>query len=184
MEIQTQYIIKMHTIAFIPYFNECGKLMTIVVEMDDVVMVDLAPIALMEWNLRYYGSSMRGAKEGTKSVLGNINRPPLTVCEAKGIYWFPSKSARADDCIWFALHNVVDCEVVNGKVCVLLTDNGFIEVDVSCPKMNERINNAYSLKGRREKRAMLLDAMLADVAPYYVTKDSNALNYSFCTDLN
>ena len=49
----------------------------------------LRPTDLIDANLKYYGSSLKGASDGASMILGGKNMTPIIVNEKRGIYWFP-----------------------------------------------------------------------------------------------
>ncbi|MER1999954.1 MAG: competence protein ComK, partial [Lysinibacillus sp.] len=79
MSTMMQYIMRSNAMALIPYFNDAGEVETIVLEQEQYVYVKQKPYSLIESNLRYYGSSMRGAKDGVTALLGKTNMAPIPI---------------------------------------------------------------------------------------------------------
>lgn len=172
------YIMNIETAALIPHYNEFGRLVTIVFERDRYFIVEMSPYALIDYNLRYYGSSMRGAKDGAKDVIGNISMPPVAINEALEIYWLPSKSPTEDDCVWFGLHFIVSCDCDGqGGANVSLTNGYVVQVDLCYKKMNKRINQTHILKSKTEKRTKQMLEKSKMTMQMFIKKLPEQLNF-------
>lgn len=153
--------IKMHsddimsgeTMLYMPEYDAFGNLCTRVIERDYQYISKLAPTKLMDYNLRYFGSSLRGAFDGSKMILGKLNKNPIVVHERSNIVWFPSKSPLHPECIWFAVQHIEDFQVVDKKNTKVYFMNGKdIIVDLSFRAFENRIQRAFLLKYKLEKR--------------------------------
>ena len=92
--------------VFLTKFDENGNPMTIIMESNYTFEELSSSTELVDYSLKYFGLSLRGARDGSRAVLGNITKYPVLMCERLDLYWFPSKSPRLHECIWFALHHV------------------------------------------------------------------------------
>ena len=178
MESNTPYIVNVNTDVFIPYYNEFGELRTIVLENDVFKEVALSPYKLIDYNLRYYGSSMRGARDGTKEIIGNVSLAPVMINEKQGIYMVPSKSPRSEDCIWFNLNAYLKCEHDQmGGTYVILTNGNIVQVDVPRNKMEKQFNQTYVLKSKREKRTKQMEQTETISKRFFVKFNQKQLNF-------
>jgi competence protein ComK len=178
MENNTPYIVNVNTDVFIPYYNEFGELRTIVLEKNACKEEALSPYKLVDYNLRYYGSSMRGARDGTKAIIGNVSLAPVMINEKQGIYMVPSKSPRSDGCIWFNLDAYLRCEPDQmGGTYVILTNGNIIQVDVPRDKMEKLFNTAYILKSKREKRTKQMEQTETISKRFFVKFNPKQLNF-------
>ena len=185
MENKTPYIVNVNTDVFIPYYNEFGELRTIVLERDLCKEVPLSPYKLIDYNLRYYGSSMRGARDGVKATIGTASRPPVMINEAQGIYMVPSKSPRLESCIWFNLDSYLKCvDDQLGGAYVILTNGNIIQVDVPKIRMENHFDRAYVLKSKREKRTKQMEQTDPISKRFFVKFNPNQLNFELYEEEN
>ena len=146
-------IMNSETMMYMPVYDSFGNLCTRVIEKNNEYLSKLAPTKLMDYNLRYFGSSLRGAFDGSKMILGKLNKNPIVVDERCNILWFPSRSPLQPECIWFAVHHIDEYIAVDKKKAKITFTNGKeLVVDVSVKALEYRIQRAYLLKYRLEKR--------------------------------
>lgn len=113
----------------------------------------MGPTALIDFNFQYYGSSLRGAGDGAKMIIGKGRMYPVVVNEKLDLYWFPSKSPLREDCIWLALHHIKDYIDVGEKRTKIIFSNGStITIDMSRTSFDNKVQRAYKLKGKLESR--------------------------------
>ncbi|KOS66690.1 competence protein [Lysinibacillus contaminans] len=154
---ESKYIMNYETMLFKPEYDSFGNLCTRVIEKNGQLVANLAPTQLMDFNLRYFGSSLRGAFDGSKMILGKLNKNPIIVQERLNILWFPSRSPLSPECTWFAVHHIDDYQAVDKKRTRVIFFNGSETiVDVSIKAFEHRIQRAYVLKYRLEKRTKLM----------------------------
>lgn len=157
MEKKGEYIMNYETMLFKPEYDSLGNLCARVRETNGEFVSNLAPTKLMDFNLRYFGSSLRGAFDGSKMILGKLNKNPIIVQERLNIFWFPSKSPFIPECTWFAVHHIEDYQAIDKKKTRVIFVNGSdTEVDVSIKAFEYRIQRAYLLKYRLKKRTKLM----------------------------
>lgn len=157
MKIVEKFVLNYDTVLFYPYYDDFGKLMTVVIGNSEPFLVDMPPSALIDYNLKYYGSSLQGATDGSKMVLGQTHVNPVVLNQMVGLYWFPSKSSSREDCVWFALHHVKDYEgLKKGHTNVEFTDESSLELDISFYSFEKKVQRAYQLKGKVEGRTKAL----------------------------
>lgn len=146
-------IMSSETMLYIPEYDGYGNLCTRVIERDNEFISKLSPTKLMDYNLRYFGSSLRGAFDGSKMILGKLNKNPIVVHERSNIVWFPSKSYLRPECKWFAVHHIEDYLAVDKKNTRVIFMNGYeTNVDLSVRAFESRIQRAFLLKYKLEKR--------------------------------
>ncbi|RWR12184.1 competence protein ComK [Siminovitchia fortis] len=155
MELREFYIIKRYTYALIPMLVENGYIFTKVIEGRSVFLVKLRPLQIIRDSMQYYGHDWEGAKKAAKSVLGSIHMPPVKISGSLGIYWFPSKSPYAHDCVWFALDHIQDRLAVAPKETKVFFPSGHhVTVPISLKQFNSRKHWALELKTTFEKRTI------------------------------
>ncbi|MFD1929210.1 competence protein ComK [Sporosarcina siberiensis] len=132
---------------------EKGILFTMIRISTKERIVELGPTKLIDHNLKYYGSSLRGAGDGARMILGRGNMYPVLFNEKEPQCWFPSKSPQKEDCIWFALHQIKDyIEVSKQETKVTFRDGSSFIIDISKASFDSRVSKAYKLIGRRVYR--------------------------------
>lgn len=179
MEILKNYIVKQETMAFLPKYGENGTRMTIVMESHYTFEALSSPTELVDFSLKYYGSSLRGAGDGSRAVLGNITKYPVLMCERLDLYWFPSKSPKLHDCIWFGLHHVKSYSAYDKKKTKVVFSNGSsIVVEVSLYAFELRIQRAYRLRYMLDERTKFTFLMANEPKErYHFRKQKDGLNY-------
>ncbi|MCL1695807.1 competence protein ComK [Lysinibacillus sp. BPa_S21] len=146
-------IMSSETMLYIPEFDAQGNLYTRVIERHYEYVSKLAPTKLIDYNLRYFGSSLRGAFDGSRMILGKLNQNPIVVHEQSSIIWFPSKSYVRPECKWFAVHHIKDYQAVDKKNTKVTFLNGYEDcVDLSIRSFENRVQRAFLLKYKLEKR--------------------------------
>ena len=73
------YILSSKTLAYLPHYNEYGKLETIVAEEQETYNISKKPIDVLEQGARYYGTTMETTKIVMKDVFGNTNMAPVII---------------------------------------------------------------------------------------------------------
>mgnify|MGYP006806066907 CR=1 FL=1 len=134
--------------ALIPKFDHFNNPYTIIVTSKGYERVNLTPSQLIDNDLKENGSSLKGAKEATKAILGTASVPPILIPRLPFSHiWFPTESIRNKYCHYFALHHVLKVEKVpfsSDKAVVLLRDKRNVEVPISRSKFLQRWNKASS----------------------------------------
>ena len=179
MKLYKEFIMNYETILFSPKNNEYGRIYTKILEKDRLYLVDMGPTDLMDANLKYYGSSLKGASDGASMILGGVSMTPVIVNERRGIYWFPSKSPTKVDCVWFALHHIKHYHsVVKGKTVVTFNNGSTFDLDISYYSFDKKVKRAYKLKGKMEGRTNEIPSRVAESrTKYHFNKNDQNLNY-------
>ena len=184
MTFLNEFIMNYETIMFFPEYVENGYLHTRIFENHNIYQVAVSPTDLIDTNLKHYGSSLRGARDGASIILGGVSMTPIVVNGIRGIYWFPSKSPSSRDCVWLALHQIKRYEKFGGgKTLVTFYNESTFKLDVSYYSFDKRVKEAYKLKGKIEERNNELPIRVAETrAIYHFNKDNHGLNYGFDKD--
>ncbi|MCZ2258619.1 competence protein ComK [Sporosarcina sp. G11-34] len=179
MKVVSELILNNETILFYPQFDEYGNLLTGVMEKHGTYLIDMRPLDLIDYNLRYYGTSLEGASAGTKMILGKIDMRPLVMNEKLGLYWFPSRSPSSEDCVWFALHHIKDYKSIGDKKTLVNFSNGStIIMDISFTSLDKKVQRAYKLKGKVEGRTSASASRVTESHNvYHLNKKSKSINY-------
>lgn len=115
MKSRYKYVINENTVCIEGRVDEQNRTYSCVVEGAEAFEINMSPVDIVDYSLRYYCSSLKGASEGAKSVLGNISMLPLVISAPLDLYWFPCISPQRPDCIWFSLRNIRNYESSDQK---------------------------------------------------------------------
>ncbi|MEO4054191.1 competence protein ComK [Solibacillus sp. CAU 1738] len=172
MLILDHYIFNTNTAMLGQMTNEYGEYFTVIVENKRIYRVNMPMQKLIEINLNYYGSSFRGARDGSRAILGNIHMYPIAINIAKNIIWFPSESMKNPSLRWFAL----DCILTFGRsgdneTEVTLTSGLKFVIPVKHKEFLKRYNHAHLLKSKMEQRTTHMSQFIAERFIEYKVKD-------------
>lgn len=179
MKMSKDYIITKGTAVIYPEFTEEGVLQSVAMEGNVLQRVSKKPMDIVDENLRYYGSSLRGAKDSTKIVLGEVFMSPVVINELLNIFFFPSKSPNQPDCIWFALYHIRSYIEIDAKrTCITFINGAKLKVDISYNSFNNRYKNACKFKNLIDGRTnQLMINEMSHSATYLITKDRSNRNF-------
>lgn len=175
-----EYRLDENALALFPEY-EIGKKLTKVFSRYGNLVVESTQDAILDATLRYYGSSLRGAREGAKSVLGNIKRIPIMVNEILGQYWFPTTSPVDEKCIWLAFHHILSYEAIDkSHTKVWMSGGSYIIVPISKDSLESKIQRTCKLRYEIEARTNRAREQIREQSTKYeVIKLSGQLNYTF-----
>ena len=179
MGMLEMYRINTETNVVLPHFSETGELCSMVLEGDQVFFVHMSPTTLIDTNLRLNGTSLRGAMDGAKSVLGSAMMPPILFSKKHNMYWTPTESPQSLTCIWVGVSHIESYVPVGKERIVVHLRNGST-FDVACSfyKFNQRITRAHTLRCRIENQSIILLKSPGVCTQYYcIRKSPLGLNY-------
>ncbi|CAM3267699.1 competence protein ComK [Filibacter tadaridae] len=179
MKRSAQYIITYNTILFLPEYDDAGNLYTKVFDGGSPFVVEMNPTELIDFNLKYYGSSLKGARESANMILGDTKMHPVNVIEKLGIFWFPSKSPEENDCVWFALHHIENTIKLSSKETeIILSGGSKIIIAISKSSFEGKILKAYKLKGKLDIRTREMPMRVNESKGlYHIFKSGSGLNF-------
>ena len=184
MKVYKEFILNYATILFTPKTDKYGRLYTQILEKDNIFLVDKGPTDLMDANLNYYGSSLKGASHGASKILGGVSMTPIIVNERRGIYWFPSKSPSKEDCVWFALHHIKNYRsLTKGKTVVTFNNECTFNLEISYYSFDMKVKQAYQLKGKMDERTNEIPSRIAESkTKYHFNRNDQDFNYNIRRD--
>lgn len=178
-EMKQEYVICSETIAILPDYNENGILHSLICKKQGVIKAAISPFNLIDLNLRFRGSSMRGALDGACAILDKKLMNPLILDKERDIILFPSRSPYREDCVWLSLNHVKRYGKSGAShTQVKLSDNFTINLDISLHTFSMKIQRAYELKYKMQTHMLQFDETFIDDGDFYhLTKNENELNY-------
>ncbi|WP_397537212.1 competence protein ComK [Rummeliibacillus pycnus] len=175
------YTVSDNTMAFLPDFDGVGGFKTTILEVDDLKECHLNPVELLDQNLRFFGSSLRGASEGTRYILGEVNMYPVIMNLKHQLVWFPTRSPKKNDCVWLALNHIKSYKRnKNQSTKIIFTNGSSLNIEVSFSSFEMRMNRAYALKFRLEYRSSFMlipPSVQRNFLKYEIIKEANDINY-------
>lgn len=177
MEKKTNYVLNNDSSLILPEYDQTGELISVVMENDELYRVDLKPTELIDYSLRCYGSSLRGAIDGAKTILGGVSMFPIVMNIIPNAYWFPSMSPYQPACVWFSFSHLKDYASLNKKQTkILLNNNSEIVLDASYYSFDNKVNNANKLKYMIERQTSI-EMIYEQKSPYHIRKKEKDRNY-------
>lgn len=138
-----KYEINEGTLAIMPMDSERSK----VLEDEIQYVIEESPFQIMDESCKYFGSSYKGRKEGSKSILGDGYKIPILVEDGENIVFFPTVSPGDKDCVWLAskkIKNIVAIDELSSKV--IFDNKQEIEVPVSYRSLQNQLLRATRLE--------------------------------------
>ena len=142
------YEISQDTLAIIPIDSKKSE----VIEIGDNFIVNKSSTKIVDDSCRFFGSSLNGRHEGTKSLIGVNYKAPVIVEETSSMIFFPTNSPRLTDCTWISLNNIENYSKNNGKTEIVFKNGKVIEVDVSYGSLENQVLRSTRLESILRKR--------------------------------
>lgn len=154
MTYNKELILTTEASIILPHFSENGELHSKYMDGDDYRLVPMKPTDLIDLNLRMTGTSLKGAVEGARNLLGSGTMAPVVICRKHAMYWIPVTSSKLPECIWVAVSHVRKY-VANGRggVRVYLKNGSVVNLACSYYTFHNRMLRAYSLRCQVESHA-------------------------------
>lgn len=146
MDIMENHIIKKETILLAGEHTHQGRRCTRVMEDRTIFLIGQPPKRAINDSLKYIGSSLIGATESARFLLGIRNLCPIMVNPSLDICLFPVHSQDSEYNIWFNPEHILKAVANNCGSIIYLSNGLFIEVDIKLPLLNMRIHNANQLR--------------------------------------
>lgn len=177
--MKTEYVISSETIVILPDYNENGYLHSLLCTKDGFSKVGLSPYNLIDTNLRFRGSSMRGALEGAQAILGKMNMNPLILDQEQGIILFPCRSPQREDCVWLSLQHVKQYKTAGKtRTRVELSNGSTIIIDVSKLTFEKKMQRAYELRFKMQAQRMQFEGKVMESGvTYHLIRKRDGGNY-------
>ena len=137
-----EYEINSETLAIIPLQKGKSKIL----ELNDEYEIDLTPYKIMENSCNYYGSSLTGRMEGSKSILGSIYKAPIMVEETNNLIFFPTTATDGENNVWICSNNVLNYQKNGKKTIIEWINNTKTEIDIPVISLEMQLLRSAKLK--------------------------------------
>lgn len=180
MIVVDRYIINVDTKVILNKYDKFGSLCSLVLEGDEVYEVKESPLSIVENSINFYGHSLQGAIEGARSVLGNISTPPVKVSGKLGMYWFPIKSIKHDDNVWFSINHIKNYFPIDTKTLrVMFHDGNGINIESSFGSFDRKVSRAHKLKNIIENRTNGEHSFNKEANAIQIVRDPDRKHYTY-----
>ncbi|OED33106.1 competence protein ComK [Planococcus maritimus] len=179
LEMNIEKEIGQETVLILPDYDEHGCLNSVMYHTDGMIKIASKPFDLIDTNLRFRGSSMRGAVEGSAAILGKLNKNPIIIDRDKGVILLPSKSAILDGCVWLSLQHIMECISLDARTTkVNLSTGSSIILDASKKSFQRRMEKAYELQFKMEAQKRFFESgRVIPETTYHLVKQAGGMNY-------
>lgn len=151
-KIIEEYEINPHTMLIIPTVYG-SKIYSKIIEVDDEFICPFPPKSIIQKGCLYFGISYEGRITGSKQLIGNHNKVPITLDSQNSIYFFPTTSPQNDKCIWIA-HDHVDKYFPTGPKLtrVAFKNKTYFDVAISYPSFDKQMLRTIMLRMKLTSR--------------------------------
>lgn len=143
-----EYEINSSTLAVLPVDSETSK----VLEEEGEYYVKRPVISIIDDSCKYFGSSLKGRNEGTKSLIGGNYKLPVVIEESRNIIFFPTSSPRLEDCAWISLNNLENYFNESRNGIVKFKNGSTLNVGISIFSLENQVLRASRLENVLRKR--------------------------------
>src|SRR5581483_7743239 len=119
------YIVNEKTMAIVPVPTVDYRIVSGILEEEEIIIVLQKPQDVIENSCRYYGSSFAGRRDGTRELIGITHKAPIAISPAESLYFLSTLSYTRKECSWIShfhvagtkatLHNNVVITFMNGQ---------------------------------------------------------------------
>ena len=121
--------------------------MTKILEIDDEIVARKKCLKIIDNSCRFFGSSLEGRQEGTKSLLDVAVKAPIIVEESKNIIFFPTASPREAKCMWVSFNNLLKYTKLDKRNSKLYFEGGKeIIISVSYNIIDNQVTRCIKLE--------------------------------------
>ncbi|MBD7909242.1 competence protein ComK [Sporosarcina gallistercoris] len=180
LKTTNKYMITTETCVIFPYFNECGRLLSMILEGDQIIIVESTPTKIVDYNLRLSGSSLKGAIDCADEILGSRTYPPVAISKKHGIYMAPTYSPKNPECAWVAIEHVYEYKNnEDGQVMVVLNNGSRVVLPISCTVFENRYLRTCKLQYKIELNTnQVMKVREKYTQSYVIKRNGKGVNYS------
>lgn len=141
------YQINEKTILLTGIYGRYHHLQTMIIDGNCTYRVNGSSEQIIDSSLKKEGSSLRLEMAYARGILGNLKMYPIKMNSNLGIYFFPSKSPKRSDCVWFSLIHVKGAKLFGkNKTKVFLSHGHTIIIDCKLSTFNNKFRRAQEFR--------------------------------------
>ena len=119
---------------------------TEIIEKNCEFIVAQQILSIIDESCKYYGSSLKGRREGSNYLLGNNYKVPIIIDEYQELIFFPTSSYKKEDIIWINYYYIDKYYGKDNNTIIIFKNNKKISFNIS----NKIINNQILKSSRLE----------------------------------
>lgn len=152
------------TMAILSKPNMDGSVHTVVLEEMQEYSVSTAPTKMIDQACKFYGKSLSGLQEGTKSVSNITHKVPIAIDSASGMYFFPTASPTNKSCSWLSHTHIKDIrQIDNGsRTEIIFKNKRRIIIDVSFGSMQNQLHRTAQFRFSLDNRMEIIRKTIED----------------------
>jgi len=104
-KLQEEFELTPSTIAILP-IQYGSRLYSKIISVEEEILSPYKPLDIIKKACKYYASSYKGRKEGTKALIGASHKAPIVIDPLQSIYFFPTASPNSPNCAWISHEHV------------------------------------------------------------------------------
>lgn len=144
------YEVNEETLAIVPKNNK-----SIIYEYDnDNYVVNEESDKIMDDSCRYFGSTLKGRKDGAAALLNTSYKVPILIEDTLELVFFPTSSPRLKNCAWISLNNIKKYEKDSKGSKITFKDGSIIHLNISYGVLNNQILRSSRLLCLIQERKM------------------------------
>lgn len=141
------YQINEQTILLTGIYGRYNHLQTMIIDGNKTYRVNGSSEQIIDSALKLAGSSLKKEMEGARTYLGNLKMYPVKINSQLGLYFFPSKSPKRPDCVWFSLIHVKGAKTFGkNKTKVYLSHGHSIIIECRLSAFNNKLRRTMELR--------------------------------------
>lgn len=138
-----EYEINVDTVALCPLTKNVTK----IIELNNDFIVSKSVIDIMKDSCKFFGSTLAGRVQGTKSLIGVSHKAPIIVEESKEIIFFPTSSLKnVEKCYWICLKHIDKYYKIEDKIRIEFKKNITLNLNLSYGSLDNQILRATRLE--------------------------------------
>lgn len=141
------YQINEQTVLLTGIYGRYNHLQTMIIAGNKTYRVNGSTEQIIEKALKKEDSSFRRALANARAYLGNLKMYPIKINSQQGLYFFPSKSPKKPDCVWFSLVHVKGAKLFGkNKTKVYLSYGHSIIIDCKLSTFQNKLRRTQELR--------------------------------------
>ncbi len=119
-----------------------------IIEVDQQYISSCKPFDIVKRSCKFFGSSYKGRKEGTRQLIGITHKAPIIVDPYSSIFLFPTASPLSPHCIWIS-HDFVASHTKSGSThstLVTFQNHETYEIPISFHSFENQMSRTAMLR--------------------------------------
>ena len=118
---------------------------TEIVEEDKIININKPINQILKESCEYYGSSLEGRIQGSKTLLGMCYKLPIIIESSNELIFFPTMSPYNENCSWISMKHIKDYKATDNNVIVKFKGNHKKEFPITIEALENQMFRASKL---------------------------------------